>query len=185
MTCGLVHTSYSLPEWQAVKLTFFAPCYQNAKNQCFWCSESLDFPWEACSQPPTLLCTKILSHQNAKFACHYINKPIKNNMAVLTRCTIQCSKYFISLLLFEAPKVSLTSRFFVFTTPAYTRPLFSAYGHSKCVAVSPFSLSQTFFHFFCFLWGGGGWRRLSQLIWDTRGTIPWRKNEWSLTKNLC
>ena len=25
MTCGLVHTSYSLPEWQAVKLTFFAP----------------------------------------------------------------------------------------------------------------------------------------------------------------
>ena len=26
MTCGLVHDSYSLPEWQAVKLTFFAPC---------------------------------------------------------------------------------------------------------------------------------------------------------------
>ena len=26
MTCGLVHASYSLPEWQAVKLTFFAPC---------------------------------------------------------------------------------------------------------------------------------------------------------------
>ena len=25
MTCGLVHASYSLPEWQAVKLTFFAP----------------------------------------------------------------------------------------------------------------------------------------------------------------
>ena len=25
MTCGLVHTSYSLPEWQAVKLTFFVP----------------------------------------------------------------------------------------------------------------------------------------------------------------
>ena len=24
-TCGLVHASYSLPEWQAVKLTFFAP----------------------------------------------------------------------------------------------------------------------------------------------------------------
>ena len=27
MTCGLVHASYSLPEWQAVKLTFFAPAY--------------------------------------------------------------------------------------------------------------------------------------------------------------
>ena len=25
MTCGLVHASYGLPEWQAVKLTFFAP----------------------------------------------------------------------------------------------------------------------------------------------------------------
>ena len=26
MTFGLVHTRYNLPEWQAVKLTFFAPC---------------------------------------------------------------------------------------------------------------------------------------------------------------
>jgi len=26
MTFGLVHASYSLPEWQAVKLAFFAPC---------------------------------------------------------------------------------------------------------------------------------------------------------------
>ena len=26
MTCGLVHASYSLPEWQAIKLNFFAPC---------------------------------------------------------------------------------------------------------------------------------------------------------------
>ena len=77
-------------------------------------------------------------------------------MAVLTRCTIQCSKYFISLPLFEVPKVSLTSRFFVFTTSAYTRRLFSAYGHSKGVAVSPFSLSQTFFLFFVFFRGGGG-----------------------------
>ena len=25
MTCGLVHASYSLPEWQPVKLTFFTP----------------------------------------------------------------------------------------------------------------------------------------------------------------
>ena len=25
MTCGLVHACYSLPEWQAVKLTFFYP----------------------------------------------------------------------------------------------------------------------------------------------------------------
>ena len=31
MTCGLVHAIYSLPEWQAVKLTFFAPC-NNTKH---------------------------------------------------------------------------------------------------------------------------------------------------------
>ena len=29
MTCALVHASYSLPEWQAVKLTFFAPLVKN------------------------------------------------------------------------------------------------------------------------------------------------------------
>ena len=63
------------------------------------------FPGTHAPEPPTLLCTKILSHQNAKFACHYINKPIKNNMAVLTRCTIQCSKYFISLPLFDRLRV--------------------------------------------------------------------------------
>ena len=32
MTSGLVHASYSLPQWQAVKLTFFAPCVQNPKS---------------------------------------------------------------------------------------------------------------------------------------------------------
>ena len=26
MTCGLVHASYCLPEWQSVILTFFPPC---------------------------------------------------------------------------------------------------------------------------------------------------------------
>ena len=30
MTCGLVHARYSLPEWQAVKQTFFAPCLLKA-----------------------------------------------------------------------------------------------------------------------------------------------------------
>ena len=28
MTFGLVNASFSLPEWQAVKMTFFAPCYR-------------------------------------------------------------------------------------------------------------------------------------------------------------
>ena len=32
MTCGLVHASYSLPEWQAVKLTFFAPSARRVRS---------------------------------------------------------------------------------------------------------------------------------------------------------
>ena len=36
MTCGLVHANYSLPEWQAVKLTFFGPwksrCHKEQKD---------------------------------------------------------------------------------------------------------------------------------------------------------
>ena len=35
MTCGLVHTSYSLPEWQAVKLTFFAPYRYSILNSIY------------------------------------------------------------------------------------------------------------------------------------------------------
>ena len=29
MTSGLVNASFSLPEWQAVKMIFFAPCVEN------------------------------------------------------------------------------------------------------------------------------------------------------------
>ena len=32
MTWGLVHASYSLPEWQAVELTFFAPCLEERQK---------------------------------------------------------------------------------------------------------------------------------------------------------
>ena len=32
MTFGMVHASYSLPEWQAVKMTFFAPCEPRPKS---------------------------------------------------------------------------------------------------------------------------------------------------------
>ena len=41
MTSGLVNASFNLPEWQAVKMTFFAPCighdreYPNTLLQ-FW-----------------------------------------------------------------------------------------------------------------------------------------------------
>ena len=30
MTSGLVNASFSLPEWQAVKMIFFAPCSRNS-----------------------------------------------------------------------------------------------------------------------------------------------------------
>ena len=32
MTSGLVNSSFSLPEWQAVKMNFFAPCHVFSKN---------------------------------------------------------------------------------------------------------------------------------------------------------
>ena len=38
MTCGLVHAGYSLPKWQAVKLTFFAPC-NSQLNFDLYCKE--------------------------------------------------------------------------------------------------------------------------------------------------
>ena len=30
MTFGLVNVSFSLPKWQGVKMTFFAPCHAKA-----------------------------------------------------------------------------------------------------------------------------------------------------------
>ena len=32
MMFGLVNVSFSLPEWQAVKMTFFAPCIETAQH---------------------------------------------------------------------------------------------------------------------------------------------------------
>ena len=33
MTSGLVNASFSLPEWQAVKMIFFAPCYSEKNDK--------------------------------------------------------------------------------------------------------------------------------------------------------
>ena len=41
MTFGVVHASYSLPEWQAVKLTFFAPWLKGIFNFFFWGGEGV------------------------------------------------------------------------------------------------------------------------------------------------
>ena len=120
-----------------------------------------------------------LPHQNAKFACHYINKPSKDNMAILTRCTIQCSKYFVRLLFFEAPKVQLSrafSFFFFLQHQLIPDNLCSLLRQFKTCSshflflLHPFSLSLFFLSLFFF--GGEGWGRLPQLIWDTRGANP-------------
>ena len=126
---------------------------------------------------------------------------------------IQCSKYFVSLLLFEAPKVSLTLLFFCFFNVSLyqTMSVLCLWPFKMCSSHIFFILSPSprlSFFFFVFLGWGGGVRRICQLIWDTRGanlkkflmnreviiynrsytsnsTIPWRKNECSLTKNSC
>ena len=36
MTSGLVNASFSLPEWQAVKISFFAPCLSNTVTLLLW-----------------------------------------------------------------------------------------------------------------------------------------------------
>ena len=40
MTCGLIKVSNSLPKWQAVKLTLFAPCFQTC-HICTCCFGTL------------------------------------------------------------------------------------------------------------------------------------------------
>ena len=42
MTSGLVNASFSLPEWQAVKMIFFAPCVRYTKDFVYVKVNSLD-----------------------------------------------------------------------------------------------------------------------------------------------
>ena len=97
---GICNDANSLPEYQK-------PVFLTSRKVRFSLGNMPPAPYFIVHQKA------ILPHQNAKFACHHINKPIKNNMAVLKWYTIQCSKYFVRLLFFGAPKVSLApSRFF-------------------------------------------------------------------------
>ena len=36
MKSGLVSASFSLPEWQAVRMSFFAPCLSNTVTSLLW-----------------------------------------------------------------------------------------------------------------------------------------------------
>ena len=116
----------------------------------------------------------ILPHQNAKFTYHHINKPTKNNMAVLKWYTSNAVNILHVCYFLELPKflLRLLVFCFFFTTSAYTgQCLFSAYGKSKRVPVIFhffFIFSPSLSSFFLFLFFGGGGRggagRLSQLI---------------------
>ena len=66
MTCGLVHASHSLPEWLAVRLTFFAPCLTPVSNICevapkslFWAPGGLNKLPEMCFEFPFNLIGKL------------------------------------------------------------------------------------------------------------------------------
>ena len=59
MTCGLVHASYSLSEWQAVKLTFFAPCSHHQSCCSFaLTSTSVTPPIWFCGLPSSLVSSR-------------------------------------------------------------------------------------------------------------------------------
>ena len=47
MTWGLVRASYSLPEWQSVKLTFFHPVRPTGKNKhmFIWAKNNVIIAW--------------------------------------------------------------------------------------------------------------------------------------------
>ena len=45
MTCGLAHASYGLPKWQAVKLTFFAPCQSKSSFNKIITKTTEKWPW--------------------------------------------------------------------------------------------------------------------------------------------
>ena len=51
MTFGLVYASFSLPEWQALKITLFAPCFEFSApistffKVAFWQPKSIIIKW--------------------------------------------------------------------------------------------------------------------------------------------
>ena len=80
MTSGLGNASFSLPEWQAVKMIFFAPC----------CSLKMAGYW-----PPfyAVLLTSISSWsikmQKRKLAnIHYLTSCLVNNASLFTKASI-------------------------------------------------------------------------------------------------
>ena len=139
--------------------------YQNTKNQCFWRPESLDFPWEACPQPPTLLCTKkqfyptkmqnlraiILTNQ-LKTTWPSSNGTPSNAVNILYVCYfLGLPKFLLRLLVFFFYNVSLYR-----TMSVLCLWQFKTCSSHFSFFLHPFSLSLFFLSFFFFLGGGGG-----------------------------
>ena len=59
MTCGLVHASYSLSEWQALKLTFFAPCKLYVSNYHSVSFHLLHFKLVSCNDAASYKCNNM------------------------------------------------------------------------------------------------------------------------------
>ena len=91
---------------------------------------------------------------------------------------IQCSKYFVSLLLFEAPKVSLTFLFFCFFNVSLyqTMSILCLWPFKMCRSHIFFILSPSprlSFFFFVFLgWGGGGVEKAISINLGYKGGQP-------------
>ena len=75
MTCGLVHASHSLPEWQAVKLTFFAPCLTLVSNVCEAAPKSLFWVPSGLNELPEM-CFEFSFNLIDKLTMFFFNRPI-------------------------------------------------------------------------------------------------------------
>ena len=63
MTCGLLHASYSLPKWQAVKLTFVASCIKSKVLKILTCIRQENANEQYCDTIKDLLLPNTITGQ--------------------------------------------------------------------------------------------------------------------------
>ena len=86
MTSGLVNASFSLPEWQAVKLIFFAPWYVSYPLQDICYVQYFNLSWKFFINQKVAFGTKkdmyirkeFIFHENTNMAAYYFRR---RNMA--------------------------------------------------------------------------------------------------------
>ena len=116
-TLGLVDARFSLPKWQAVKLTFFAPC-----KQCFWhflsqvkrlntfkeLRHSIQTLWKELETVPSTLIGKEMAKEDAETTF----KLSSQNMEALTDLNQEVSSW-ISFLWQWRPSVRTFSNYWI------------------------------------------------------------------------